>query len=117
MLVHLDHASPIGLAEQIAAAIQENIDDGILPVGAKLPSARELSAGLGVNIHTVLRAFSQLRAVGVIEVRQGRGARVLPPPENLPADVVDAIDALIRGAGTRGVSRQQVVRYLEETDV
>ena len=80
----------------------------------KLPAAGELAAGLGVNVHTALRAYSILRAAGVIELRQGRGARVLPRPEGLPKEVVDAIDALVRGAASRGVSRPQLVRYLEE---
>jgi DNA-binding transcriptional regulator YhcF (GntR family) len=112
--VRLDHASSVGLAEQIAATIQLNIREGALPVGERLPAARELAAGLGVNAHTVLRAYSLLRDSGVIELRQGRGARVLPPPEGLPNQVIDAIDALVRGAASSGVSRQQLVRYLEE---
>ncbi|MFF1633070.1 GntR family transcriptional regulator [Leifsonia sp. NPDC058248] len=114
MLIRLDQASSIGLAEQIAAAIQQNIREGALSIGERLPAARELAAGLGVNVHTALRAYSILRAAGVIELRQGRGARVLPPPDGLPKEVVDAIDALVRGAATRGVSRPQLVRYLEE---
>jgi GntR family transcriptional regulator len=113
MLVRLDQASPIGLAEQIAAAIQQNIEDGALAVGERLPAARELAAALDVNVHTALRAYALLRSAGVIELRQGRGARVLPPPDGLPNDVVDAIHALVHGASGRGVSRQQLVRYLE----
>lgn len=114
MFIRLDRAPSIGLAEQIAAAILQNIQEGAVAVGNRLPAARELAAGLGVNVHTVLRAYALLRVGGVIELRQGRGARVLPPPARLPNDVADAVVALVRGAASRGVSRQQLVRYLEE---
>ncbi|WP_295124709.1 GntR family transcriptional regulator [uncultured Leifsonia sp.] len=114
MLIQLDRASLVGLAEQIAAAIQDQVRTGALAAGEKLPAARDLAAGLGVNVHTVLRAYSILRAAGVVELRQGRGARVLPRPERLPNEVLDAIDALVRGAASRGVTRPQLVRYLEE---
>jgi GntR family transcriptional regulator len=114
MLVRLDHASAIGLAEQIAGAVQQKIRDGVLSAGERLPAARELAGELGVNDHTVLRAYSLLRVAGVIDVRQGRGARVLPSPEGLPNDVIEAIEALVRGAASRGVVRQQLIRFLEE---
>ncbi|MFE4949134.1 GntR family transcriptional regulator [Leifsonia sp. NPDC056665] len=114
MLVRLDRASPIGLAEQIADSIRTDIRDGVLSAGEKLPAARELADGLGVNIHTVLRAYSILSVARLIEVRRGQGARVLPAPAPLPSDVSRAVDALVRGAAGRGVSRQQLVRYLEE---
>lgn len=115
MLIRLDQTSSVGLADQIASAIQQNIQSSVLSTGDRLPAARELAAALGVNVHTVLRAYSHLRDIGVIELRQGRGARVLPSPDDLPADVVAAIDALVRGAARRGVSLPQLVRYLEET--
>ncbi|NEN05275.1 GntR family transcriptional regulator [Diaminobutyricibacter tongyongensis] len=114
MLIRLDYASSIGLAEQIAGAVRQSIRDGVLSAGEGLPAARALASVLGVNVHTVFRAYSLLRVAGVVEVRQGRGARVLPPPEELPKDVVDAIEALVRGAASRGVVRQQLIRYLEE---
>lgn len=50
----------------------------------------------------------------MIEVRRGQGARVLPLPDGLPSDISGAVDALVRGAAGRGVSRQRLVRYLEE---
>lgn len=113
MLVRIDHASSVGLAEQIASSLKENIEQGILVVGGKLPASRELAGALGVNVHTVLRAYSLLRDSGVIELRQGRGARVLSPPAAIPPDVLAAVDALVRGAASRGISRQRLVRHLE----
>lgn len=41
--------------------------------GEKMPSVRELSVGLKVNTHTVLKAIDFLRELGVAEPRRGMG--------------------------------------------
>lgn len=49
---------------------------GKIPVGNRLPSARDLAESLEVNVHTVLRAYQILRDEGFIDLRRGRGALV-----------------------------------------
>ena len=41
-----------------------------------MSSAREVAASLGVNLHTVLRAYQLLRDEGLVDMRRGRGAVV-----------------------------------------
>ena len=43
------------------------------PPGQLIPSIRELSATLGVNSRTVLKAFEELQDLGVIEPKRGMG--------------------------------------------
>ncbi|MCR2809954.1 MULTISPECIES: GntR family transcriptional regulator [unclassified Microbacterium] len=64
------------LAEQIAVQVRAAIASGDLAPGERLPPARELSVSLQVNMHTVLRAYQQLRDEELIAMRQGRGAFV-----------------------------------------
>lgn len=49
---------------------------GDLQPGERPPAARTLAHSLGVNLHTVLRAYSSLHTEGLLDVRRGRGARV-----------------------------------------
>lgn len=49
---------------------------GALSPGQELPSVRELSTSLGINLHTVHRAYQKLRDEGVIQLRLGRRAKV-----------------------------------------
>jgi len=59
MLLRLDTTDRRPLHEQVAAALRRAIADGSCP--PRLPPARELAAGLGVNPNTVLRALRDLR--------------------------------------------------------
>lgn len=61
-----------------------------LPVGAKLPSTRDLARDLGLSRNTVLTAFEQLLAEGYVKSQTGSGtfvADTLPDthPETAPA--------------------------------
>lgn len=46
---------------------------GVWEPGQKVPSVRELAVGLAVNSHTVLKAYDQLQAGGIIAPRRGMG--------------------------------------------
>lgn len=47
--------------------------DGIWVPRERIPSVRELSADMGVNTRTVLKAMEELQALAVIEPRRGMG--------------------------------------------
>lgn len=62
--------------EQIAEQIKEQIVGGKLPPGHKLPSTRELTERYQVGRSTMREALSMLKAMGLIEIRQGEGCFV-----------------------------------------
>ncbi|WP_259392241.1 PLP-dependent aminotransferase family protein [Paenibacillus thiaminolyticus] len=64
------------LYQQIADDIERRIAYGEFPPGSLLPSERKLAAHLGVNRSTVILAYAELRALGIIESRSGSGTRV-----------------------------------------
>ncbi|QIK82226.1 GntR family transcriptional regulator [Sanguibacter sp. HDW7] len=76
MLLTLDPAAPEPLFEQLAAQLRAAIAAGELSAGDRLAPARDVAASLDINLHTVLRAYQELRDEGLVELRRGRGATV-----------------------------------------
>lgn len=80
------------LTEQLAARFAERIRQRLLAPGTRLPSVRECARRHGVSPSTVVAAYDQLLALGLVEARRQRGFYVREPrPEGLPsAGMVDA---------------------------
>ncbi|MFG3552098.1 GntR family transcriptional regulator [Streptomyces sp. NPDC047725] len=76
MLLSLDKTDTRPLHEQVAGAVRRAIAEGECAPGDRLPSARDLSQALDVNVNTVLRALRGLRDEGLLEFRRGRGVTV-----------------------------------------
>lgn len=72
-----DRTSPVPLYRQITEFIRQKIKTGEWPLGSKIPTERQLAALLGVNRSTVVTAYSELAADGLIEGNSGSGTRVI----------------------------------------
>ncbi|GAA1598937.1 GntR family transcriptional regulator [Leucobacter chromiireducens] len=103
MLVRITDESELPLYAQIAASLREDIAAGRLSPGAALPPARELAAGLEINVHTVLRAYQLLRDEGLIDLKRRRGA-VVTPAAGAMAELRADVTALVERAVQLGLS-------------
>lgn len=113
MLLKLDPTSGLPLYVQIGAAVRRAVADGEVAPGDRLPAARDLAQSLEVNMHTVLRAYKDLRDEGVIELRRGRGAIVREGSMSV-ASVQHLITELVAEAERRGVSVDEVVDMVKK---
>ncbi len=68
-----------GGAAAVATAIRMSIADGRIPVGARFPSERALSAQLGVSRGLIVRALAQLRLDGWAVTCHGSGSYAALP--------------------------------------
>lgn len=91
------------------------IRDGDLKSGERLPPARELATALSVNMHTVLRAYGELRDERIIEMRQGRGAWVRQDVEPGFVRLTELADQLLTEARKLGLSQPEIHRLIERT--
>ncbi|NIK67252.1 PLP-dependent aminotransferase family protein [Paenibacillus sp. BK720] len=71
-----DRQDKTPLYQQIANYLEQRISLGELPPGSQLPSERKLAGQLGVNRSTIVQAYENLRASGMIESLAGSGTRV-----------------------------------------
>jgi DNA-binding transcriptional MocR family regulator len=67
---------PGGLYRRLADAITALIGSDELPVGARLPAERPLAEALAISRSTVVAAYDELRARGLVESRRGSGTTV-----------------------------------------
>ncbi|MBT1176196.1 GntR family transcriptional regulator [Bifidobacterium callimiconis] len=76
MIIEIDQSDDVPIYEQLRRQIIAAIaNDELLP-GDKLPSVRSLAVDLGVNLHTVNKAYALLRDDGYLNMRRGSGAVV-----------------------------------------
>lgn len=108
MIWKVDGSSTIDLADQLASQIRHGIAVGDLKPGERLPSAKDLGSLLGINLHTVLRAYQVLRDEGLVELRRGRGATVSAAPEIERAAFDEHLIELVREARRLGLSVAEV---------
>jgi DNA-binding transcriptional MocR family regulator len=80
MMLRLDRDSRTPLYLQIRNQLREMILDGTLGEGSRLPPERKMAAALGVNRNTVVNAYRELAADGLVESCVGRGTTVCRPP-------------------------------------
>ena len=69
----LTRTSSQSLTAQLADRLAERIRNRLLLPGARLPSVRECARQQGVSPYTVVAAYDQLLALGLVEARRQRG--------------------------------------------
>ena len=74
--------SDIPIFTQLANGLIEGVANGSLQPGDSLPSVRSLAADLGINMHTVNKAYHELHNKGIVRIIPKSGAIVC----NLTAD-------------------------------
>lgn len=112
MLLRIDPGSDAPLYDQLAGSIRSDMAAGRVRPGDKLPSARDVAASLDVNLHTVLRAYQELRDEGLLDMRRGRGAVVTPAAGelfSLRADI-EALGSKARALGLTPDALASLVR-------
>ncbi len=117
MNIFLDYHSRTPIYEQIKEQIVLDISRGVLKKDDQLPSLRQLSAQLGLNINTVKRALSELEAQGVIYTIAGKGVFISGDAESRNIFLQQSLDALrasLVNAKAMGVDRKQVEGLLNE---
>ena len=109
MWLTIDLNADVPIYTQIRNGIIEGILTGELKPGESLPSVRQLASDLGINLHTVNKAYGVLKQEGFIRVHRKKGA-VINSPESYRAGegyygrLRAQLQPLIAEARCRGVS-------------
>lgn len=78
MFIEIEPDSSIPIYQQLAQQIIEGVASGQLKPGEALPSVRAFAADLGMNMHTVNKAYHYLEEKKMIEIIQKKGVFIHP---------------------------------------
>lgn len=110
-MIFVDNKSRVPIYEQIKEQIVMLVNTGIYKPGDRLPSIRNLSNQLNINVNTIKHSYAQLETEGVINSVQGKGVFIAENPlenEQIVKGVLDDLDRMVRSAMARGVSKEQI---------
>lgn len=115
----LDAASGVPFYRQIIDQVLLAVGDGRLTAGSKLPTVRQLSVDLEVNLNTVARAYKEMEVRGIVQTQQGTGTFVAARrPERKSGErrkaLERALDEWLAQAAARGFTPEEVTEALLE---
>ena len=124
LFVRIDQALDVPLYQQLRNEVVRGIAQEELSPGDALPSVRNLASDLGINLHTVNKAYALLRDEGYVEMKGRKGAFVAQPAaeaagtaaakERLSRDIHQLALAFKASGGVRQEFEQQVKTQLDE---
>ena len=116
MIIEVDFNSDEAIYIQLCNQIIMGIATSVIHEGDSLPSVRRLADTIGVNMHTVNKAYSVLKREGYISLDKRRGAVI-----SLDIDKLEELQVmkrqlqivLARGC-CKNISRQEVHELVDE---
>ena len=115
-MIKIDFDSEEALYIQLRNQIILGIATSTLREGDVLPSVRQLAEDIGINMHTVNKAYSVLRQEGFVTIDRRRGAIV-----SLDVDKLQALDemqknlrVLLAKGRCKNITRQEIHDMVDE---
>ena len=110
MVIEIDFQSDEALYTQLMNQIIMGIATSRLQEGDPLPSVRQLADTIGINMHTVNKAYSLLRQEGFVSIDRRKGAVIC-----LDVDKLRAMEELKQARGCcNNVTREEVHSLIDE---
>ena len=116
-MIHLDYRDARPIYAQIVDNVRKGIAAGVLQHGDKLPSVRELAAGLAINPNTIQRAYRELERQGCVASVPGKGCFVCATPSSARAEQApawQALDDAIQTLRQLGVTQEELLRHIRQ---
>ena len=116
MLIEIDFNSEEAIYQQLCNQIIRAIATANLQEGDSLPSVRTMAEELGVNMHTVNKAYTVLKNEGFLVVDRRRGAVVLIDKEKIRAlqELKDDLTIALARASCKKITIDEVHALIDE---
>jgi GntR family transcriptional regulator len=119
MFVHLNPNSGMPIYRQLFQQLRQRIVSGQLAPNEQLPSVRDLSAELKINLLTVAKVYQLLESEGLVETRRGLGTFVLGGNETRSLTqkrklIVDAVEQVVAEAQHLDLEESEIIKLIHQ---
>ena len=116
MIIEIDFGSEEALYLQLRNQIILGIAAAKFREGDTLPSVRQLAEDIGINMHTVNKAYTILKQEGFVKVDRRKGAVIALDADKLRAlgEMEEAMRVILAKGICKGISREEVYRMIDE---
>ena len=116
MLIEIDFSSEEAIYVQLCNQIILGIATSKLQEGENLPSVRQLADTIGINMHTVNKAYSVLKQEGFVTIDRRRGAVISVEADKIRAleEMKEELRVLLAKGSCRNISRAEVHELIDE---
>lgn len=116
MYIEIDFNSDEALYLQLRNQIIIGIATSQFQEGDTLPSVRQLADSIGINMHTVNKAYSVLKQEGFVKVDRRKGAVIAVDIDKMQAleELKRDMQVLLAKSSCKRISRSEVHELIDE---
>ena len=116
MIIEIDFNSGEALYLQLRNQIIMGIATAQFHEGDSLPSVRQLADTIGINMHTVNKAYTVLKQEGYVKVDRRRGAVIALDTDRIQAmeEGRRELKVLLAKSSCKNISREEIHELIDE---
>ncbi|MCD7885395.1 MAG: GntR family transcriptional regulator [Lachnospiraceae bacterium] len=116
MLIEIDFQSEEALYMQLRNQIVMMIARSMIQEGDPLPSVRQLAGDIGINMHTVNKAYSVLREEGFVTIDRRRGAVIAlsEDRERAMEELRERLRVMLAKSICKNIPREEIHTMVDE---
>lgn len=116
MLLQIDFNSDEAIYMQLHNQVIYGIATNAFREGDALPSVRSLAEVLGVNMHTVNKAYTVLKQEGYVKIDRRRGVVIAVDLDHLKdrQEIKQELLLVLAKASCKGISRSEIHELIDE---
>ncbi|EJO5347889.1 GntR family transcriptional regulator [Clostridium botulinum] len=118
MILEIDFESQTPIYEQLKRQIIKGIAKGDLSPSDPLPSVRQMAEDIGINLHTVNKAYNILKSEGYVTIDRRIGAVInnnFPKKtEEYKNTLKEELEYITADAHCRGFSKEEFIKFCQD---
>lgn len=116
MIIKVDFNSDEAIYVQLRNQIVLGIATSRLQEGDSLPSVRQLAEEVGINMHTVNKAYTVLKQEGLIRLDRRRGAVIAIDMDKLQTleDMKTQLSVVLAKGRCKNITKEEVYTLVDE---